>query len=218
MRASDRAQPRPAATTTRVRARTSRAKATVAREHQPRSPAARRSRVRIPAPADAQSVVVVFPSADEVAAWETTRTPGRRRRCGWRGFLVGRAHGRTALREHGADHASRRPRRDHEVCRSGRTQRNLDVRCARREPATRLKAKQKLTAGGDLTRRRRRGRTSRRSAALPSVLTDASASSRAPDGELLTFTHVGLGEFVGRGPVGRRPRTGSCGSSRWIGR
>jgi hypothetical protein len=156
--------------------------------------------VRIPAPADAQSVVVVFPFGEtKLAAWENDSKGG----AGWwvARFLVD-AH---------------TPDGTYEIVvrithRDGRveimklpyvvdTQRpNLDVSVRRKANGSyEIKAKQKLTqAEIDAQAPDAVGTIEEKRTRYASVLTDAKrVEVRAPDGQLLTLTHVRLGEFVG---------------------
>ena len=162
--------------------------------------------VRIPAPADAQSVVVVFPFGEtKSAAFENDTHGGT-----WVARFLVDAH---------------TPDGTYEIVvrithKDGRVellklpyvvdtmQPNLDVSVrAKGNGAYEIKAKQRLTqaeidaqapaAAGTLEEKRLR---------YAAVLTDAKrVEVRAPDGQMLTLTHVRLGEFVGtwrpNGPV-----------------
>ena len=156
--------------------------------------------VRIPAPADAQSVVVVFPFGEtKLAAWENDARGG----AGWwvARFLVD-AHtpdGTYEIMVRITHHDGRV-----EIMKLPYvvdTQRpNLDVAVrAKGNGSYEIKAKQKLTqAEIDAQAPDAVGTIEEKRVRYASVLTDAKrVEVRAPDGQLLTLTHVRLGEFVG---------------------
>lgn len=164
--------------------------------------------VRIPAPADAQSVVVVFPFGEtKMAAWENDAHGG----AGWwvARFLVD-AHtpdGTYEITVRITHHDGRV-----EIMKLPYivdTQRpNLDVTVrAKQSGAYEIKATQKLTqAEIDAQAPNAVGTLDEKRLRYASVLTDAKrVEVRAPDGQLLTLTHLRLGEFVGTwrplGPV-----------------
>jgi hypothetical protein len=156
--------------------------------------------VRIPAPADAQSVVVVFPFGEtKLAAWENDSRGG----AGWwvARFLVD-AHtpdGTYEIMVRITHHDGRV-----EIMKLPYvvdTQRpNLDVAVrAKGNGSYEIKAKQRLTqAEIDAQAPNAVGTIEEKRVRYASVLTDAKrVEVRAPDGQLLTLTHVRLGEFVG---------------------
>jgi hypothetical protein len=155
--------------------------------------------VRIPAPADAQSVVVVFPFGEtKSAVFESAENgPGS-----WVARFLVDAH---------------TPDGTYEIVvrithRDGRveilklpyvvdTQRpNLDVSVrARRNGSYEIRAKQRLTqAEIDAQAPNAEGTLEEKRLRYAAVLTDAKrVEVRAPDGQLITLTHLTLAEFVG---------------------
>ena len=162
--------------------------------------------VRIPAPADAQSVVVVFPFGEtKSASWENDAhaAHGGQSGTGWwvARFLVD-AHtpdgtyeivvrithhdGRVEIMKLPYIVDTQRP--------------NLDVTVrAKRNGSFEIRATQKLTqAEIDAQMPNAVGTIEEKRLRYASVLTDAKrVEVRAPDGQLLTLTHLRLGEFIG---------------------
>lgn len=154
--------------------------------------------VRIPAPADAQSVVVVFPFGEtKSAAFEND------------------SHGGTWVARFLVD--AHTPDGTYEILvrithKDGRVeilklpyvvdtmQPNLDVTVrAKGNGAYEIKAKQRLTqAEIDAQAPSATGTLDEKRLRYAAVLTDAKrVEVRAPDGQLLTLTHLRLGEFIG---------------------
>ena len=159
--------------------------------------------VRIPAPADAQSVVVVFPFGEtKSAAWENDAHAAQSGTGWWVARFLVDAHtpdgtyeivvrithhdGRVEIMKLPYVVDTQRP--------------NLDVTVrAKRNGAFEIHATQKLTqAEIDAQRPNAVGTIEEKRLRYASVLTDAKrVEVRAPDGQLLTLTHLRLGEFIG---------------------
>lgn len=171
--------------------------------------------VRIPAPADAESVVVVFPFGEtKLAAWENDAHAGQSGAGWWVARFLVDAHtpdGTYEITVRITHHDGRV-----EIMKLPYvvdTQRpNLDVTVrAKNNGSYEIKAKQRLTqAEIDAQAPNAVGTIEEKRARYASVLTDAKrVEVRAPDGQLLTLTHVRLGEFVGTWtPVGPAPAHG----------
>jgi hypothetical protein len=159
--------------------------------------------VRIPAPADAQSVVVVFPFGEtKSAAWENDAHAAQSGTGWWVARFLVDAHtpdgtyeivvrithhdGRVEIMKLPYVVDTQRP--------------NLDVTVrAKRNGSFEIHATQKLTqAEIDAQRPNAVGTIDEKRLRYASVLTDAKrVEVRAPDGQLLTLTHLRLGEFIG---------------------
>jgi hypothetical protein len=159
--------------------------------------------VRIPAPADAQSVVVVFPFGEtKSAAWENDAHAAQSGTGWWVARFLVDAHtpdgtyeivvrithhdGRVEIMKLPYIVDTQRP--------------NLDVTVrAKRNGSFEIRATQKLTqAEIDAQMPNAIGTIEEKRLRYASVLTDAKrVEVRAPDGQLLTLTHLRLGEFIG---------------------
>jgi hypothetical protein len=159
--------------------------------------------VRIPAPADAASVVVVFPFGEtKSASWENDAHAGQSGTGWWVARFLVDAHtpdgtyeivvrithhdGRVEIMKLPYIVDTQRP--------------NLDVKVrAKRNGSFEIRATQKLTqAEIDAQMPNAVGTIEEKRLRYASVLTDAKrVEVRAPDGQLLTLTHLRLGEFIG---------------------
>ena len=151
--------------------------------------------VQIPAPADASSVVVVFPFGETKAAtWEESERTWIVR------FLVDRQtpDGTYEIVVRITHHDGRV-----EILRLPYTvdtqQPNLDVTVIARNGGYEIRAKQRLSEAEIEAQAPGLGTIAERHERFASVLTDAKrVEVRTPDGQVLSLTHVRLGEFVGQ--------------------
>lgn len=159
--------------------------------------------VRIPAPADAASVVVVFPFGEtKSASWENDAHAAQSGTGWWVARFLVDAHtpdgtyeivvrithhdGRVEIMKLPYIVDTQRP--------------NLDVTVrAKRNGSFEIRATQRLTqAEIDAQMPNAVGTIEEKRLRYASVLTDAKrVEVRAPDGQLLTLTHLRLGEFIG---------------------
>ncbi len=154
--------------------------------------------VRIPAPADAQSVVVVFPFGETKTAtfepddrggmWVTRFLVDRRTPDGTYEIVVRITHrdGRVEIAKLPYVVDTQRPHLRVLVVRKGRA---YQIRATQELTADEIAAQVPSFTAGDIDEQRRR---------FAYILTDAKrVEVSTPDGQVLSLTHVTLGEFAG---------------------